>query len=175
MYKDSIFGLDKSKKYALVGASKCGTTSFTKYLGQNGYHVEKLDSWLWFPEFIAGVKPGGKFEGYVPIMILRDPVERAWSHYHYMFQNKPVEDTDEHIKKQRLEEVSRKSCYTPWLMKWLEQCDDLRVFWYEDLVSLPDFPHENATVVKPELDDETREKIEEYIMDEFKKQSDLPK
>ena len=162
--------LDLSKKYVIIGASKCGTTSFARYLGIKGYDVEKLDGWFWQEVMIKSYAAGG-YQGRVPLLVLRDPVERAWSHYHYMFQNKPVEDTDEKIKADRLEFVSRRSYYTKWIHLWLDAgLDECNVYWYEDLCELEDFPHENKTLVKPELDDETRDKIESFIVDEFRVQ-----
>lgn len=159
--------LDRHKAYSIVGVSKSGTTSATKFLTTRGYTVDKCDGWFDKPTFQESYGKTVKTENHTPIIIMRDPVERAWSHYHYMFQNKPVEDTDEHIKKERLEQVSRLSCYTEHVMNWLDVDPDTVIFWYEDLIELDDFPHENKTIVKPELDELNRKYIENYIMDEF--------
>ena len=160
-----LFNLDKSKQYIIVGVSKCGSTSFHKYLQQNGYNVEKCDGWFHLQEYIEGFGLSPHTKGKVPLVILRDPVERAWSHYHYLFQNKSVEDTPDEIKAKRLEEVSRKSCYTEYLGGWIDK--GAHVFWHEEIKDLPGFPHENKTISKPELDSKTRKYIENYIMDEY--------
>lgn len=157
--------LDKSKVYTIVGVSKCGTTSTQKYLQSLGFSVNKSDGWFDKPKFIENWGKNWSTENRVPLVILRDPVERAWSHYHYMFQNKPVAETDDDIKAERLELVSRLSCYTQWLGEWIDK--GAVVLWYEDLVELPNFPHENKTRMKPELDDTSRALIDNFIMDEY--------
>lgn len=158
--------LDKTKKYTLVGISKSGTTSLCKYLASKGFDVDKRDGWFWIKKWREEFGMSQLTKDRVPLIVTRDPVERAWSHYHYMFQTKPVEETDEYIKYIRLEEVSRKSHYIPWLSDWLRRFPDTVIIHYEDFVSLPDFPHENATKVKPEITTGERFKIVDYILAE---------
>ena len=157
--------LDKKKFYTIVGGSKCGTTSTAKYLQSLGYSIEKADGWFDKPKFIESWANKNNQQHIVPLIILRDPIERAWSHFHYMFQNKPYDETDDKIKAERLEKVSRLSCYTRWLGEWLDL--GAVVLWYEDLIELPNFPHENKTKVKPELDEDTSAMINNFIMDEY--------
>ena len=156
--------LDPDKQYVIVGVSKCGTTSAAKFFSNQGFHVEKRDGWFWQHAYVNDFGISRETKDKIPIVILRDPVERAWSHYHYMFQNKPVDETDDKIKYSRLEEVSRKSYYDKWLNQWEEK--GAHIFWYEDLIKLKGFPHENKTTVKPELTDVDRRLIEAYIKSE---------
>jgi hypothetical protein len=159
-----MIDLDKDKQYIIVGVSKCGTTSTAKFLSSQGYHIEKRDGWFWQHAYVNDFGKSRETKDKIPIVILRDPVERAWSHYHYMFQNKPVEDTDEKIKNKRLEEVSRLSYYDKWLKQWIDK--GAIVMTYEGLLEMEGFPHENKTKVKPILDDKTRLIIEKYIEEE---------
>ena len=155
--------LNKEDEYVIVGVSKCGTTSTTKFLGDLGYHIEKQDGWFWSKDHIYEFGKSQTTVGKKAIIIIRNPIERAWSHYHYMFKKKPLEDTTEQIKQQRLEYVSRLSCYDPWLNIWKVYVPDLILLTYEDLIGLDGFPHENKTLVKPLMSATDMDMIENYI------------
>ncbi len=159
--EELLSDLDKNKSYILVGVSKCGTTSMVKYLKDNGYDIVKQDGWFWDSKFIDDFK-----HDKTPLIVIRNPIERAWSHYNYSFQNKPEEATPQHIVDRRLEECSRKSAYTYFLARWMEKFDTV-VLRYEEFVDLDDFPHENETKYKPKISNDIAEKIENYMMDEL--------
>lgn len=59
----------------IFGFPKCGTTSLVKFLGGSGIKIESV----WDPDKSKKFNEKKHF----PIFILRDPVERAWSAYHY--------------------------------------------------------------------------------------------
>jgi hypothetical protein len=155
--------LNLEDEYIIVGVSKCGTTSATKFLGELGYHIEKQDGWFWSKEFIYEFGNSQKTKGKKAIVIIRNPIERAWSHYHFMFKHKPLADTTDQIKQQRLEHVSRLSAYDPWLNLWKTYVPDLVLLTYEDLIGLAGFPHENKTLVKPMMTPTDMDMIENYI------------
>ena len=155
--------LNLTDEYILVGVSKCGTTSTAKFLEGLGYHIDKKDGWFWQKAYAYEFGKSPLTRGKKAIIILRNPIERSWSHYHYMFQNKPVETTTDQIKQQRLEHVSRLSCYDPWLNMWKAYVPDIKVFSYEDIIELDGFPHENKTKVKPMMTPTDMDMIENYI------------
>lgn len=159
--------LELDDDYIIVGVSKCGTTSAHKFFTKRGYSMEKCDGWFHLKDYIDDFGLSHATQNKIPIIILRDPVERAWSHYHYMFQNKPVDETETELKRSRLEQVARKSYYKPWIDAWTKRAHDLGIepviLYYEDLLAVEGFPHENETKVKPEMTDMHRELIESYI------------
>ena len=75
--------LDKSKKYSIVGAPKCGTSSFGEYLRQKGFDVTEDE--LYFTD-----KKNYNQNDREPLVSLRDPVERAWSDYIFFHEIHPT-------------------------------------------------------------------------------------
>ena len=71
-------------KYIIIGARKCGTTSLEVFLNMQGYNVVRREQ-------LFTKKDGYKlynqeFREYTPIVILRNPVDRAYYDLKYAIQ-----------------------------------------------------------------------------------------
>jgi len=130
--------LDKSKKYSIVGSPKCGTSSLGEYMRRLGYDVTEDE--LYFSD-----KEHYPYTDRIPIIILRDPVERAWSDFNF-FSN--WHDT--------LEKACEWSKYEKHTKAW----NNPIIFHLEELQTIKDFPHHNENTTKSSLDDNTRNLIE---------------
>lgn len=124
--------LDISKKYEIVGVPKCGTSSLGEYMRRLGYDV--IESELQFSN------PNYKTDR-IPIIITRDPVERVWSDFNFF--------------KRSLKESCEWSKYEKYIKLWHEPV----IYTLEELSKLDDFPHHNENIIKPQLDEQTRNKI----------------
>jgi hypothetical protein len=133
-----LINLDKSKKYSIVGVPKCGTSSLGEYMRRMGYDVTEDE--LYFADKTCYPNSDRK-----PLIILRDPVERAWSDFNFF-----------HGDHETLEEACEWSRYEKYLKNW----PDAVIFQLEELQKLEEFPHHNHNIHKPELDNDTRKKIE---------------
>lgn len=129
--------LDIKKKYSIIGSPKCGTSSLGEYMRRLGYDV--LEEELHFMDFVKA-----RTLDRIPIIILRDPVERAWSDFCHFKDLNPT-----------LEQACRWSRYEEGIKLWKNPI----IFHLEELVKIPEFPHHNENIFKPKLDDENREKI----------------
>jgi len=69
------------EKYVIIGFPKCGQMSLIKYLQKQGDEVIRKD-WIWRRTALEELKPFFE-DGYVPVVITRDPVERIWSGFNY--------------------------------------------------------------------------------------------
>lgn len=139
--------LDKSKKYSIVGAPKSGTSSLGEFMRREMYDVTEDE--LYFDDI----------EHYphtdrIPIVILREPIERAWSDYLF-FGSTPEANFHTTLK-----ECCEWSKYGKHLKNW----PNAIIFYFEDLIQLPDFPHHNRNPKKPKIDEASRK----IIMDELK-------
>lgn len=133
-----MINLDKSKKYSIVGSPKCGTSSLGEYLRRLGYDVTEDE--LYFMD-----KENYPHKDRIPIVILRDPVERAWSDFNFFGQiHRTIKDS------------CKWSRYQDGIKLW----DNPIIFYLEDLQKLQDFPHHNENTRKPEMSDNIRKEIE---------------
>lgn len=112
--------LDKSRTYIIVGVQKCGTTSLGKYMRDKGFEVIEAERYF----LNTGFAENHDYSNYTPIIVTRNPIERAWSDYKYF------EST--------LERACDNSYYRAGLQMW-----DSLIYSLEYLKTLPDFPHEN--------------------------------
>ena len=111
-------GIVKEKQYVIIGFSKSGTTSMVNYADQNGYDMLKRDSWM-FNTLDQERKE--VLNSRIPIILFRNPIERARSHYWFLFQKKPFEGVSEYVREIRMNEVCAKSVYRNYLgrfRKW---------------------------------------------------------
>ncbi len=63
------------KDYIILGFQKCGQTALSAYLNC------KVDELIYYPDAIERYK--SHYLNHRPVFILRDPLERLWSEYHY--------------------------------------------------------------------------------------------
>lgn len=148
--------LTKDIKYCIIGVSGSATASLLTYMKSEGYEVSIEKDWFWqkdkcynFPVDVT------------PLIIMRNPLERAWSHFCSL-----PDDEYEHNPKARqrnLEYVSRLSSYDIWLNMWKAVVPTTEVVFYEDLIGTRNFPHERKQEVKAELLPIDTDMIENYI------------
>ena len=156
-------GLLKGNSYVIVGFPKCGTQSLMKYLHKNGIDCLSREAWIFMGQ--QGIEYYKKHcSNYAPIIVTRNPVERAWSDYWHTIQlNKDIGLT-ETTRKKLLEKVSRSSFYDKNIHLWNKLSPIMLRF--ESLLEQKDFPQENKTEFKEKLDVPTINIIKGYLKEE---------
>lgn len=129
--------LDKRIRYEIVGIPKCGTTSLGLYLKQRGYEVEESE--LQFFDIHKALTHDYYFR--TPIIVTRNPIERAWSDYNY-FQRESI----------------KKACDFSFYKYGLQMWDGL-IYSLEYLKTVKDFPIINDNQNKPEMTPEIKMQI----------------
>lgn len=139
-------------KYHIVGIHKCGTTSLMKWLIDKGHEVIRN-------EFVFWEKHGPRwhlhnYSEYTPILLLRDPIERIWSHYNYKRFKQPNDINEIHCSFEEAltthPEMLWSSDYDRWIKHW-EPTKPV-IMWLEELQKDPTFPKENTTEKEPMTD-----------------------
>ena len=131
----TIDELDKSRCYIIVGVQKSGTTSLGKYMRDLGYEVIEDER-----NFLNIDKAKNHdYSNYTPIVVTRNPIERAWSDHNYFGVS--------------LEKACDNSFYKAGLQMW-----DCLIYSLEYLMTLPNFPHERIGNKKP-LSNDNKQKI----------------
>lgn len=142
--------MDK-RPYIIIGMKKCSTTSLEKWMNENGHDVIR-DVVLAQEGDIGSY---GRTDGVNiykrcyphrrPIIILREPIKRIFSQYHYK-QNHQQGDKFE-IRQKTLKEAIDKhpelldvSNYYKYLSKW--QRFNPLILYFEDIIKWKDFPWE---------------------------------
>ena len=121
--------LDINQKYDIIGVPKCGTTSLGKYLRDKGYDIiETETNWTQ----INTAENYNMFHR-TPIIIVRNPIERAWSDYNNIHT-----------------ESLKNACDWSYYKAGLQMYDAL-IYSLEYLQTFPDFPKENINNKKPQL------------------------
>lgn len=144
-FKKRKVSLDLSKKFYIAGIEKCGSTSLEKYLVDKGFNIVREES-NYCRSF--GVKKYKlQYPDYQTLFIIREPIERIWSHYNY---KRYYQDGDRREIKSSFEESITKhpeminaSNYEKWLKKW--ESTNPVVIKLEDLEKQSDFPRKNTT------------------------------
>lgn len=138
--------LDKSKRYMIVGSPKSGTNSLMEYMINNGFDIIKNDLAFCNQERVLEEDIDR-----IPIIVLRNPIERAWSDFNF-FDN--VHFT--------LEEACEWSKYEKHIKLW----NNPIIFQFEELIKIKDFPNKNKNLNKKKLDEVTRKKIQNILLEE---------
>jgi len=136
-------GIVEGGKYVIIGVSKSGTTSLFKYLDDRHVHVIKSDGWF-FGSNSDVIRRDENLKDYRPIIIFRNPIQRAWSHFWWMTRTKKEKDTPKEVLDIRLEKASRYSFYLKNLDKWLDL--DPIILSFEIVRSIKNFPIENNNI-----------------------------
>lgn len=152
----------------IIGAHKCGTMSLQKYYEAKGNEV--IRNTQLFTRWDGPDVYKRKYKDYLPVVILRDPVERAWADYHHrlrrdMINERIFHNYEEYCKNQmddgptmgylslgelNIIEISK---YQQWLDNWHDinplalSLEEMR---YDD-----DFPKVNSGGIYAEMKDET--------------------
>ena len=132
-----MINLDKSKKYSIVGVPKCGTSSMGEYMRKFGFDVTEDE--LYFMD-----KENYPHKDRIPIIILRDPIERAWSDFNFF---KDFHDT--------IQKACKWSRYYEGIKLW----NNPIIFHLEELQKIPEFPHYNENIYKQPLIESIRNEI----------------
>lgn len=156
-------GIHQGTSYVIVGFPKCGTQSLIEYLHKHNVNCLSREAWIQLGQ--QGVDYYKKHCGdYIPIIVTRNPVERAWSDYWYSIQLNKDMGLTVSARKELLEKVSRASFYDKNIPFW----DKLKpvMLRFESLLEQKDFPQENKTEFKEKLDVPTINIIKGYLKEE---------
>lgn len=129
--------LDKSIHYVIVGVQKSGTSSLYDLMLSMGFIVEKSE----FSFLRVEDAENFDYTNFTPIIIVRNPLERAWSDHNY-FKNTSFPD----------------SCDASFYKAGLQMWDSL-IYSLEYLKSLPNFPHIRSNNKKKKLTNNIKKKI----------------
>lgn len=144
---------DESKKYLIIGARKSGSTSLEVYMKNQGLDVirhEQLFTRHDGPEYAQKVYPGR-----VPVVILRNPMERIISDYSYQpnggKSNRELDFIDycalpNYDKKWGDRNPVSQSNYKYWLQFWKPIVLNIHV-----MKKLKGFPFQNRTENKSSI------------------------
>jgi len=135
-------------KYIIIGGRKCGSTSFEKYLKEKNIDVIRVEQL--FTKLDGFEIYQREYNDRQPIVILRNPVDRAYSDWKYSFKKNRTKlnyrdyclDTANYS--QAIGELNPiiQSKYSIWLKKWNIKLDILSL---EEMKTISDFPLENTT------------------------------
>ena len=156
-------GIIKGTSYVIVGFPKCGTQSLVEFLHKNRIDCLSREAWIVIGQ--QGVEYyNNHCSAYTPIIITRNPVERAWSDYWYTIQLNKDEGLTETKRKELLEKVSRDSFYDKNIHFWKKLKPVILRF--ESLLQQVGFPQETQIEYKEKFDVPTINSIKEYLKDE---------
>jgi hypothetical protein len=129
--------LNKNRRYEIVGVPKCGTTSLAEYMRKKGFDVEESE--LQFFDIHKAHTHDYYFR--TPIIVVRNPIERAWSDYNF-FERDSIE----------------KACDFSFYQYGLQMWDSL-IYSLEYLMTIPDFPKLNYNKNKSILTNDIKKNI----------------
>lgn len=144
---------EKQMKYVIIGFTKCGTTALEKYMKDNGEDVVRNEV-LFYSGENGSYNPdvdGREFydkhySDRIPILIMRDPIKRIFSQYHYKqrHQKGDIYEIKENNLKDALNnhyELLTASDYDRYLELWKDKKPI--ILYFEDVIKWDNFPHEN--------------------------------
>jgi len=150
-------------KYVIIGARKCGSTSLEVFLNMQGFNVVRREQL--FTKHDGMKLFNQEFSGYTPIVILRNPVERAYSDWKYAIQEKRttlnyrdycnLENYDKGLGELNPIEQSK---YKKWFMNWDMK---IQIMNLDDMKKVRGFPKLNTT--PGEISDEDKKWTEDKL------------
>jgi hypothetical protein len=143
--------LDKNNRYTIIGVSGSATSSLATYMKNEGYDVELQKDWFWQKDVCYS------WGSSIPLVVLRNPLERSWSQFCSLTSPTPKE------KQRNLEYVSRLSSYDAWLNMWKTIVPSTVVMFFEDIVTVKNFPHERKSINRQQMSPVDIDLIENYI------------
>ena len=169
--------------YVIIGFPKCGQISLQNYLVKRFPNkVCERPELVWRRDGVKYYKEHYASRGCIPIMIIREPIDRIWSHFwygHYAQRGWKLEEYLNFVKEDdnhlgELNPVSE-SNYGKWIKQW-SFCNPI-IITLEEMKKNPDFPKDNTTANKRKLGDEMpfmcgedRRICEKYIKRECEEQ-----
>ena len=148
----------RPKKIYIVGVKKCGSTSLEMFLKNAGFEVVREESV--FGHYAGLQKYKLQYPDYQTLFIIREPVARIWSQYHYRRhhqtggRNEIRCSFEEALVKHP--DLVTASDYERWIDRW--NATNPVVVKLEELQKIPDFPKSNSTRKNP-ITPEEREMI----------------
>ena len=134
-------------KYVIIGGRKCGTTSLEIFLKMQGFDVERREQL--FTKTDGYDLYSHEFPDREPILILRNPVDRAYSDWKYAVQEKRTElnyrdycELDNYHPSLGELNPLKQSNYKQWFKNWNIVMD---IFQLEDMQKVKGFPKINST------------------------------
>ena len=150
-------------KYVIIGGRKCGTTSLEIFLKIKGYDIVRREQL--FTKNDGFDLYSHEFSDRQPILILRNPVDRAYSDWKYAIQKKRtelnyrdyclLENYDPGLGELNPLEQSN---YKKWFKNWNINLD---IFQLQDMQKIKDFPKINST--EGEISKEDRNYTEDKL------------
>ncbi len=157
-------GLSTNKKYIVVGFPKCGQISLVNYLTSKGFDMARFDQ-IWRSDALD--KTAGQYPDRHPIIVTRDKVEMIWSSYWYWPYNTYMSFPDylKHITPTETSLGDENPIHHAQYEEHIAKFDELNpiLFKFEELIKLPNFPHDNPTAYKPQITLKQRAWIEEAL------------
>jgi len=129
----------------IVGVKKSGTQSFNRFLLDRGYDVECYEGRFTIPEFY-----NTHDYSRIPLVVIRDPVERAWSDYNYFKDYNPPINTN------GLDDSIEVSNYEKYLKFW-----DCIVYKLESIKNDAKKKYASMSEKLKDLEQEIGEKMDE--------------
>jgi len=158
-------------KYVIVGFPKCGQVSLVEYLIRQGHQAKKFDK-IWHDDALRMI-----LERYQNneqfVVITRDPIDRMWSgwrfwHYHEHMSFEKYTHVFGTQSSVGQENPIAQSNYAYWL-DIIKPLDPL-LTTFEEVVKLPNFPHENKTKFQFAMPAKIRQELEnDIVLLKFKK------
>ena len=152
-------------KYVIIGARKCGTTSLEVFLNMQGFDVVRREQL--FTKHDGYDLYNLEFSEYTPIVILRNPVDRAYSDWKYAVKEKRTtlnyrdfcnfENYDPGLGE--LNPI-RQSKYEKWFDNWNMK---IQIMSLKDMTKVKGFPKINTT--EGEISKDDRKWTEEKLND----------
>ena len=142
-------GRNRQKKIYIAGIKKCGSTSLEAFLRDGGFEVVREESI--FGHWAGLQKYRLQYPDYRVLFVIREPVARIWSQYHYDRYRQAGKRNE--IKCSFEEALSRHpglvaaSDYGRWIDRW--GATNPAIVKLEELQKLPGFPKDNATEKNP--------------------------
>ena len=134
-------------KYVIIGGRKCGTTSLELFLKIQGFDVVRREQLFTKNDGFKLYEQ--EFYDRQPILILRNPIDRAYSDWKYARQEKRTElNYRDYCELENynagLGELNpiKQSNYKQWFKNWNITLD---IFQLEDMQKVKDFPKINST------------------------------
>ena len=154
-------------KFHIVGVEKSGTTSLAHYLKKAGHEVARHE---WSYSFENSPQMHLKYwDSYQVVFIIRNPIERIWSDYHYRKKRGYIPDIEYKVALKEYPELVQGSLYEKWLDIWAKT--NPIVINFEEMTLIPSFPKIKDNPDKPQISEEekrlTLNAIEENKKTEF--------
>ena len=149
---------DQAKKIYIAGIKKSGSTSLEAFLKKRGFVVVREESI--FDHYAGPLKYRLQYPDYQTLFIMREPIERIWSEYHYRRYYQAGQRNEIRCSfgeaLARYSDIIMTSDYRRWIDRW-SSTNPITVK-LEELKKLEEFSKSNTTQ-KNSMTDEERETI----------------